>query len=50
MTSCTIRRARGDVDRWREPPDADAVILRNLVGITGRRAARMRSELSLITR
>ncbi|MDN5744375.1 MAG: glutaminase A [Nocardioidaceae bacterium] len=33
-----------------ERPEAEAVILRNLVGITGRRAARMRSELSLITR
>ena len=32
-----------------ERPAAETTILRNLVGITGRRAARMRSELSQIT-
>lgn len=37
------------VELARKQPTAEAVILRNLVGITSARASRMRSELALVT-
>jgi len=47
---CYALSAKALAGLARQHPAAEAVILRNLVAITSRRAARMRSELSLITR
>lgn len=47
---CYALSAKALAGLARQHPAAEAAILRNLVAITSRRAARMRSELSLITR